>query len=149
MSYPYSSLHLEADRAQRRLTQAFRDQRAKSLPPASIDGTVKEQEEAANRPQLSRQRDVLLDLRPNTAYPNTPNSARSDMSATSFTLTLLLFATIAAAHTDQPAFWLLIGPAPLAVGFAVIALFRRRFDLPAFRKRNGRSEDSQATGPSI
>jgi hypothetical protein len=149
MSYPYSSLHLEADRAQRRLTQAFRDQRAKSVPPGSIESTDKEQEEAANRPQLSRQRDVLLDLRPNAAYPNTSNSAGRDMSTTSFTLTLLLFATIAAAHTDQPASWLLIGPAPLAVGFAVMALFRRRFDLPALRKRNVRSEDSQATGLSL
>jgi len=149
MSYPYSSLHLEADRARRRLTQAFQDQRAESLPPASIEGTVKEQEKAANRPQLSTQRDVLLDLRPNAAYPNTSNSARRDMRASSFALTLLLFATIAAAHTDQPAFWLLIGPAPLAVGFAVVALFRRRFDLPALRRRNRRSEGSQATGPSI
>ena len=104
MSYPYSSLHLEADWAQRRLSQAFQDQRAESLPPASIEGTVKEQEKAANRPQLSTQRDVLLDLRPNAAYPNTSNSARRDMRASSFALTLLLFATIAAAHTDQPAF---------------------------------------------
>jgi hypothetical protein len=89
MSYPYSSLHLEADRAQRRLTQAFRE-RAKSPPPANIEDTVKEQEEPANRPQLSRQRDVLPDLRPNAAYPNISNSARRDMSATNFTLTLLL-----------------------------------------------------------
>jgi hypothetical protein len=148
MSYPYSSLHLEADLAQRRLSQAFQDQRAESLPPASIEGTFKEQEEAANRPQLSPQRDVLLDLSSNAACPNTSNSARRDMSTTSFALTLLLFATIAATHADQPAFWLLIGPAPLAVGFAVV-VFRRRFDLPALRKRNGRSEDSQATGPSI
>jgi hypothetical protein len=149
MSYPYSSLHLEADRAQRRLSQAFQDQRAKSLPPASIEGTFKEQEEVANRRQLSPQRDVLLDIRSNAAYPNTSNSARRDMSTTSFALTLLLFGTLAAARTDQPAFWLLIGPAPLAVGFAVVALFRRRFDLPALRKRDRRSEDSQATGPSI
>ena len=149
MSYPYSSLHLEVDRAQRLLTQAFRDQHAKSVPPGRIEGTVREQEETANRPPLSGQRDVLLDLRRNAAYPNTSNAARRDMSATSFTLALLLFATIAAAHTDLPAYWLLIGPAPLGVGFAVIALFRRRFDLPALRKRNGRSEDRQATGPSI
>jgi hypothetical protein len=149
MSYPYSSLHLEADRAKRRLTQAFQDQRAENLLPASIEGTAKEQEEVANRPRLSPQRDVLLDLRPNAAYPNTSNSARRDMSASSFALTLLLFATIAAAHTDQPAFWLLIGPAPLAIGFAAIAIFCRRFDLPALRKRHWRSEDTQATGRSI
>src|SRR6516164_386668 len=83
MSYPYSSLHLEADRAQRRLSEAFQDQRAKSLPPANIEGTFKEQEEAANRPQLSPRRDVLLDLRSSAAYPNTSDSARRDMSTAS------------------------------------------------------------------
>jgi hypothetical protein len=142
MSYPYSSLHLEAHRAKQRLTQAFRDQGSGSLPSPLLEITPAtiEQEEADSQPQLSPRvtgsRDVLFDLGTNTECES--NSTRRDMSASSFTLALLLFGTIAAAYTDRPAFWLLIGPAPLAVGFAAIAFLRprQRSCLPALRKRN-------------
>jgi len=52
------------------------------------------------------------------------NRGRNDMSTFTFTLTLLLLATIVAAQTDNPMFWLLIGPAPFAVLFAGLAFFR-------------------------
>ena len=69
------------------------------------------------------------------------------MSAFSFTLTLLLSSTIAAANTDQPLFWLLIGPAPLAIGLAATVFFRQRFPLRryllALRKWNDQSENSE------
>jgi len=42
---------------------------------------------------------------------------RSDMSVPSIILTLVLLGTIVAGHTDHPVFWLLVGPAPLGVGF--------------------------------
>jgi hypothetical protein len=68
-----------------------------------------------------------------------------DMSAFSFTLTLLLSSTIAAANTDQPLFWLLIGPAPLAVDLAVTIFLRQRFHLDAcllaLRKWNVQTEN--------
>ena len=50
----------------------------------------------------------------------------NDMSASTITLTLLLLATIAAMHSDQPAFWLLIGPAPLASGLTALTFLRRK-----------------------
>ena len=46
------------------------------------------------------------------------------MSTFTFTLTLLLLATTGAAQTDNPMFWLLIGPAPFAVVFAGRVFFR-------------------------
>src|SRR5260370_18241683 len=52
-----------------------------------------------------------------------------DMSAFSFTLTLLLSSTIAAANADQPLFCLLIGPAPLAIGLVAAVFLRQRFPL--------------------
>ena len=148
MSYPYSILYLEAHRAIQRLTQTFRDQRARNVASPALDCTPAtiRQEEADNQPRLSPRvtcpRDVLPDLRTNIACKS--NSTRSDMSASSFSLALLLFGTIAAAYTDQPAFWLLIGPAPLAVGFAAIAFLRQRqpFWLLALRKRNEGNENS-------
>lgn len=56
--------------------------------------------------------------------------AQSDMSLFSFILTLLLTGTVAAAHSEDPAFWLLVGPAPLAAVFTATALFRRRLGRP-------------------
>ena len=49
------------------------------------------------------------------------------MTASSFVLTLLLIATLAATSADHPAFWLLLGPAPLAAVVGAVALVRSRF----------------------
>ena len=49
------------------------------------------------------------------------------MSTFSFTLTLLLLGTIGAAQSDNPVFWLLIGPAPFAVMFTGLVFLRQQF----------------------
>ena len=49
----------------------------------------------------------------------------NDISAFILTLTLQILGTIAAAHTDRPVFWLLVGPMPLAVGFTLITFIRQ------------------------
>jgi hypothetical protein len=46
------------------------------------------------------------------------------MTASSFVMTLLLIATVAAISADHPAFWLLLGAAPLAVAIGAAALVR-------------------------
>jgi hypothetical protein len=48
------------------------------------------------------------------------------MTASSFVLTLMLITTVAAASADHPAFWLLIGPAPLAAVIGAAALVKPR-----------------------
>ena len=52
---------------------------------------------------------------------------QSDMSPFSFILTLLLIGTVAATYSNDPAFWLLVGPAPLAAVFTTTTLFRRKW----------------------
>jgi hypothetical protein len=47
------------------------------------------------------------------------------MSVPSIILTLVLLGTIVAGHTDHPVFWLLVGPAPLGIGFTVITFLRQ------------------------
>jgi hypothetical protein len=59
------------------------------------------------------------------------NRDQSDMSPFSFILTLLLIGTVAATYSNDPAFWLLIGPAPLAAVFTATTVFRRRSGRPA------------------
>ena len=54
------------------------------------------------------------------------------MGALSFAWTLTLLATFATTQSDQPARWLLVGAAPLAIGFAAAALLRRRFNLRGY-----------------
>jgi hypothetical protein len=48
------------------------------------------------------------------------------MTASSFVLTLLLIATLAASSADHPVFWLLLGPAPLAAGVGLLGFLRSR-----------------------
>src|SRR6516164_2075699 len=55
------------------------------------------------------------------------NRGRHDMSPLTFSLTLLLLGTIGAAQTDNPMFWLLIGPAPFAVVFTGLVFLRQGF----------------------
>jgi len=64
-----------------------------------------------------------------------------DMSFFGFTLTLLLLGTIVAARTDHPAFWLLFGPTPFAVGYAALTFFRQGFGRQVFLLTFGKREN--------
>jgi len=55
------------------------------------------------------------------------NRTGNDMSVSTATLTLMLLATVAAVHSEQPTFWLSIGPAPLAAGLGAFTFFRRKY----------------------
>ena len=48
------------------------------------------------------------------------------MSGSSFVLTLLLITTVAAASADHPAFWLLLGPAPIATLMGAVVFMRSK-----------------------
>ena len=76
---------------------------------------------------------VYDDPRRNATSLTWSKQGRNDMSTFTFTLTLLLLATIGAAQTDNATFWLLIGPAPFA---AVVAglIFLRQGCSPRRRK---------------
>jgi hypothetical protein len=71
---------------------------------------------------LMRSRVIFRDLTRNRRQQS--NRTKGDMTASCFTLTLLFVATLVAAYTDRPAFWLLMGPVPLATGFAMIAFLQ-------------------------
>ncbi len=125
MNYPYSSLILEGQCAKQRLNQVFQagaDRRAASSSLPNI----------GSAPARNGQ-------------PNGSDWRREDMSGLSFTLTLLLLGTVAAAQTDQPVLWLLVGPVPLAVGLVAVAFLRRRFNLCAYL-RGLRQRDVQSRG---
>jgi hypothetical protein len=144
MNYPYSSFILEAQRAKQRLARVFQARPARHAVNLSLTNVERaparnDQLDAANRPRVSPEIS-----RPRVG-PNGSYWRREDMGALSFTLTLLLLGTVAAAQTDQPGLWLLVGPAPLAVGLAAVAFLRRRFNLLTYlrglRARSGQSRE--------
>jgi hypothetical protein len=47
-----------------------------------------------------------------------------DISGFGFAFTLVLLGTILSAYSDQPVFWLLVGPGPLVVGLTVVTFLR-------------------------
>ena len=53
-------------------------------------------------------------------------ASERDISGFGFVLTLMLLWEIAAAQTDHPVFWLLVGPAPLALGITATRLLAKR-----------------------
>ncbi len=74
-------------------------------------------------------------LNPPIAERRRSDRIRSDVTASSFTLTLLFMMTVAAACSDHPVLWHLIGTIPLTAVFVVTALFEKRLG----RRRAARS----------
>jgi hypothetical protein len=150
MNFPYSSLIVEADSAKQQLTRVFETEAVRQV--SSLSQTdVKhrsgkyDRNELANRPRASLHffRDILLKPAKNTRSSKGLYWMREDMGALSFAWTLVLLSAVAAIQTDQPGLWLLIGPAPLAVGIAAAGFFRRRLDLCAILRGFRRSYQCQ------
>jgi hypothetical protein len=135
MSYPYTSFNLDAKRAKQRLVRSFQSEpepHAESLSkPITKTASVWDDQNGSSDPAK------------NATAPKRCGLTKGDMSALSFTLTLLLLGTIAAANTNRPVFWLLIGPAPLAAGFMLLAFFRKGFSWCSPFVNFGKRDDCQ------
>jgi hypothetical protein len=140
MNQPYTNLHMEPRQATQRLIEVTGTECGPG--PVEIeDVPVGDQQKITDRPALSRE--LTRECKTRGDFWKTRQSAKEsdwsekDMSSFSFTLTLLLSGTIAAANADHPLFWLLIGPTPLAIGLAAAVFLRPRLDLSAclLRKR--------------
>ena len=143
MNHP--SLHMETRQAKQRLIQVLKGRRAESLVEIEDVPVANQPKRATDRPSLSReltrQCKVLSDLRKTERSAKEPDWSGKDMSSFSFTLTLLLSGTIAAANADQPLFWLLIGPTPLAIGLAAAVFLRPTIRLARLPGRPAKAVD--------
>jgi hypothetical protein len=139
----YLNLHIEAEKAKQRLTQVFEEQQTGNRLRSAIEDLTDRPEQAIDRQWLSPEMTRPSRVNPWKKGSSSKRAASTgkDMSSSSFALTLLLAGTIAAANTDQPLFWLSIGPVPLAIALGAAVLFRSRFDLLVclLRKRSGQS----------
>jgi hypothetical protein len=131
MNYPYDLLYLDVQAAKQGLTRSLQpaqDPLVDALFPAMADNVpvANSQPLTAERPTLSTEFTRSRRGSNNPATPKRSGLTGNDMSAFSFSLTLLLLGTIAAADTNHPVFWLSIGPAPLVAGFTILTFFRKR-----------------------
>ena len=159
MNYPYSSLIFETQRAKQQLAGVF------SILPGPCVASISQPDlqpalaennllGIANRSKASRGDSRLFDRLGERCgvrrFPNSTYWMREDMRPLSFTFTLVLLGTLAAMQTDQPLFWLLAGPLPLAVGCAGVRLTRRKCSLGAWlRGFRNRVSQRRETWPDL
>lgn len=84
--------------------------------------------EAVREGNASRPVQVGSRRRPATRFSKIRGEwTTGDISVFGFILSLALIGAILAAYSDRPAFWLLVGLGPVAVGFTIITFVRQRF----------------------
>jgi hypothetical protein len=132
----YVSYLLAANAAKRRLTQLFESE---SLGSADYESTtiVARDHNGAARTNAEQNSDEVRGynssqrwLVPNlikTAIPSKKsNQVRRDLTVSGLALALVFSGAVVSAHTDRPAFWLLVGPAPFAVAYTLRTCLRQR-----------------------
>lgn len=121
MNYPYDSYHLQGQRAKKHLRQVFQTETN-----APTDGLPLRECRSMSRVWRSTDGAQTKNADGSDKGKETAWTGK-DMSAFTIVLILLLLGMFAAARTDRPVFWLLVGPAPLAVGFTVTTFLRQGF----------------------
>jgi hypothetical protein len=131
----YVSFLLETGAAKRRLAELFESDGLEPVNHLSKAMVARDQNRVARsrtkqkkkllQNYRSTQRSVLHPAR--TAIPNMESSQiKRDLTVSGFVLALVSVGVVLAAHTDQPVFWLLVGPTPLAVLHTVRTFLRQR-----------------------
>lgn len=121
VNYPHDSFHLQDECAKKNLTQVI--QTESNVP---TDGLPLRECRSMSR-VLRSAKDAQTKSADVSYKEKETVWTGKDMSAFSIVLMLLLLGIFAAAHTDRPVFWLLVGPAPLAVGFTLTTFLRQGF----------------------
>ena len=137
----YVSLLLETDAAKRKLAQLFQSEEPSRANHPST-GIVARDSSRAVRTDIEqnsktfrecrREHGLVRDRTRTALRTRQPGQMKRDLTVSSFVFTLVLVGAILAAYTDQPIFWLLIGPAPVAVLHTIMTFLRQRL-----RRREG------------
>ena len=131
----YVSYLLESDAAKRRLAEQFEAEPLRSVARRSTAIVAHDQSRAArttieknnNTFQENRRERTPVRSRTRSAIPTIGSSdTKRDLTVSSFMLALVLVGVVVAAHTDDPVFWLLVGPTPIAVLHTTRTFLRQR-----------------------
>ena len=131
----YVSYLLVANAAKRRLAQLFESETLLSSDYSSTPIAFGEGNRAA-RTNIEQNNNMVREY---SSLRRRPVPKR-DLTVSGLVLALLFSGAAVAAHTDRPAFWLLVGPAPFAGAYTVGVCLRhrliRREGLLVFCERN-------------
>jgi hypothetical protein len=125
----YVSFLLGAEAAKRRLAQVFQSEQLGRANHRSTAIVTRDSSCAArtDTKQNSKMSQENRRERTRTALPTRqPCRMKRDLTVSSFVLALVLVGVLLAAYTDQPVFWLLIGPTPFAVLHTTRTFLRQR-----------------------
>jgi hypothetical protein len=136
MDDQYPKLVVESQLARRRLAQAFEPGadskierqflRVSDRTLATVAQKNHYKEEASIGDPVQRSTMSFVHSRSGGTFARQPGTTKRDINGFSFILILILLSEISASQTDNPVFWLLVGPTPLALAFAAHRLFRYR-----------------------
>jgi hypothetical protein len=136
MDDQYPKLVVESQLARRRLAQAFEPGagskierqflRVSDRTLATIAQKNHYKEEASIGDPVQRSTMSFVHSRSGGTFARQPGTTKRDINGFSFILILILLSEISASQTDNPVFWLLVGPTPLALAFAAHRLLRHR-----------------------
>jgi hypothetical protein len=129
------SLLLEAEAAKRKLAQLFQseglgqanDPSTAIVAGESIPAIQTDLEQASKQFRENCGEHGFVRSRAQTALrASQPGQMKRDLSGSGFVFILVLVGAILAGYTDRPVFWLLIGPAPVAVLHTLRTFLRQR-----------------------
>jgi hypothetical protein len=148
MDDQYPKLVVECQLARRRLAQAFEPGADSEIErqflrvsdrtlatvgprwrthPSSADAQKNHyKEEASIGDPVQRSTMSFVHSRSGGTFARQHGTTKRDINGFSFILILILLSEITASQTDNPVFWLLVGPTPLALAFAANRLLRYR-----------------------
>ena len=136
MDDQYPKLVVESQLARRRLAQAFEpgadaEIERQFLPVsdrtlATVAQKNHYKEEASIGDPVQRSTMSFVHSRSGGTFARRSGTTKRDINGFSFILILILLSEISASQTDNPVFWLLVGPTPLALAFAAHRLLRYR-----------------------
>ncbi len=143
----YVSHLLETDTAKRRLARLFESETLGASESTAIAARERNPSSPENRtkegdtfPERRRTHRPVGDRTRTTTPMIGSGQIKKELTVSSFVFSLVLAGAILAAHTDKPIFWLLIGPAPVAILHTTMTLLRqvlrRRAGLLEFCERN-------------
>ena len=131
----YVSYLLAANAAKRRLTELFEsetlgaaDYRSTTIVAGdrnSASWTTTKQNNNVVREYNRSQRRPDPDWARTVIPTKQTDGVKRDLTVSGLVLALLFSGVVTAAYTDQPVFWLLVGPAPFAVAYTLRTFLRR------------------------
>lgn len=129
------SLLLQGCAAKRKLSQLFQSEGlgqanhpSTAIVTLSSIPAVQTDIEQISKPfrEICREHGLVRSRTPTAQRVRQPSQMKRDLTVSGFVFTLVLVGAILAANTDRPVFWLLIGPAPVAVLHTIGAFLRQR-----------------------